>query len=125
MDDELELGRLGVWERSVEAVDRGGRRAEHSEDGFEEDAALERRGRGRGGVGGEVEVVEEVAREGDGRERRPRAVERVQLQLKAERENMRLEIARRAAVRNGRWMLRGPCRGRPGRRGRSRCGRGR
>lgn len=40
VEDELELGRVGVRERSGEAIDRGRRRAEHGEDGLEEDAAL-------------------------------------------------------------------------------------
>lgn len=57
--------------------------AEDGEHRFDEDAALERRGRWRlGRGGGEAEVVEEVAREGDRRVRRTRAVERVQLQLR-------------------------------------------
>jgi hypothetical protein len=82
---ELKLGRVGVGEGDREAVERGVRRAEDGEDGLEVDAALERRGRRRPGRdGGEGEVVEEVAREGDRRIRRPRAVERVQLQLREE-----------------------------------------
>ena len=81
MEGELELGRVRFWKGDGEAVERGVRRAEDGEQGLEEDAALQRRGRRRRGRGVEVVVVEEVAREGDRAVRRPRAVERVQLQL--------------------------------------------
>lgn len=81
VEGELELGRVRFREGDGEVVERGVRRAEDGEHGLEEDAALQRRGRRRRSRGVEVVVVEEVAREGDRAVRRPRAVERVQIQL--------------------------------------------
>ena len=92
VEGELELGRVGFWEGDSEAVERGVRRAEDGEQGLEEDAALQRRGRRRRSRGVEVVVVEEVAREGDRTVRRPRAVERVQLQLMKRQRRERVRI---------------------------------
>lgn len=138
MEGELELGRVGVGEGGGDAVERGGRRAEHGEDGLEEDAALERRRRRRrvgGGGGGEAELVEEVPRQRDGRVRRPRAVERVQLKLKKEKPNHPQRKCQNSSPpangggnrggEAGRRRRRPPWRGGPGGRGRSRRARGR
>ena len=112
VEGELELGRVRFWEGDVEAVERGVRRAEDGEQGLEEDAALQRRGRRRRSRGVEVVVVEEVAREGDRTVRRPRAVERVQLQL------MKRQRRERVRIRWGKT----PCGGREATRGESNLG---
>lgn len=62
MEGDLELGCLGFWEGYGESVERGVRRAEDGEQGLEEDAALQRRGRRCRSRGVEVILVEEVAR---------------------------------------------------------------
>lgn len=59
---DLELGRVGFWEGDGEPVEGRVRRAEDGEQGLEEDAALQRRGRRRRSRGVEGVLVEEVAR---------------------------------------------------------------
>jgi len=62
VEGDLELGCVGFWEGDGESVERGVRRAEDGEQGLEEDAALQRRGRRRRSRGVEGVLVEEVAR---------------------------------------------------------------
>jgi hypothetical protein len=124
VEGELELGRIRFWEGDGEAVERGVRRAEDSEQGLEEDAALQRRGRRRRSRGVEVVVVEEVAREGDRAVRRPRAVERVQVQL-MKRQTKRTRKNQLSGGREATRLGGEPCRGAPGGRARRRRARGR
>lgn len=62
VEGDLELGCVGFWEGDGEPVERGVRGAEDGEQGLEEDAALQRRGRRCRRRGGEGVLVEEVAR---------------------------------------------------------------